>query len=388
MKKGKIKVAILAISSVIMASMTASAILADISTYYSNVDQSVIQMVLTLPSLLGMIFALASGPLSTKISKKGLVITGLFAALFGGILASTMGGNSIYILLVASAFIGVGQGINSTMSMALIADYFQGEECSSLMGLQSAFVNFGGMVILLFSGILAGINWINSYLIYLVFIPVILIVMKNLPKETPVKHVKNSTQEKGKLNSTVYFTCFIVMFFTLFMFVFQTNVSLFMVNNQLGNATQSGLANSLMVAIGALTGLAYGHIKRILKGFIIPVGIIATALGMMLVFAVGNLISIFVAAACAGFGLSTFMPTAIFNVSSSVKPSVSAMAIALTTGVSNIGMFISPIVINSIVKAFSIEDISIRFLISAIALIVLAIIYVLGDARVSKAREA
>jgi MFS family permease len=382
--KRRIKVAILAISSVIMVALTASAILADISHYYSNVDQSIIQMVLTLPSLFGMVFALLAGPLSTKLSKKNIVIIGILFSFLGGGLAFILGGMSIYVLLIAGAFIGVGQGIYATMSMALIADYFQGEERSTLMGLQSAFVHLGAMVILLISGVLAGFDWRSSYLIYFIFIPILLLVIKNLPNEAPDKHVIKSTDEESNVNIVIYFTCFLVFIYGAFLFVFHTNISLYMAANNLGNATSSGFANSFMVAIGAASGFFYRHIKKTFNSYLITVSIIVTAFGMLMIFAIGNLISIFVAAACAGFGLSTILPTAIFNVSSSVKPSFSATAIAITTSAASMGMFISPFIINRISNVFSPGDISIRFLIAAIALTMLAILSVTGNSRITK----
>lgn len=53
-------------------------------------------------------------------------------------MALFFGATSIYVLLGCSLLVGVAQGINSTMSMALIADYFVAEESGALMGLQSA----------------------------------------------------------------------------------------------------------------------------------------------------------------------------------------------------------------------------------------------------------
>ena len=61
MEKKKIKVAILSISSLLMISMTASAILADIQVYFEGVDPSLISMVLTIPALMGLVFAFARG---------------------------------------------------------------------------------------------------------------------------------------------------------------------------------------------------------------------------------------------------------------------------------------------------------------------------------------
>jgi MFS family permease len=196
LEKKKIKVAILAISSLLMISMTASAILADIQAYFKGVDPSLISMVLTIPALMGLVFAFASGPLSLRLPKKNLVIFGLVCGLIGGMVALLFGATSIYVLLGCSLLVGVAQGINSTMSMALIADYFVAEESGALMGLQSAFVNGGSMVLLFSSGMLAGISWQMSYLVYLVFIPVIFLVIKNLPKDRPRPMPKKNTPRK------------------------------------------------------------------------------------------------------------------------------------------------------------------------------------------------
>ena len=262
--KNQIKIAILAISSVLMASMMASAILADIYMSYPTADPSLIQMIMTLPSLVGMIFAIAAGPLSGKIAKKTIVLIGLFSGFIGGMSAYFFGATSVYVLLLASAFIGVCQGINSTMSMALIADYFVGDESSSLMGLQSAFVNGGGMVVIFISSLLARLGWKSSYLIFLIFVPIIILVVKFLPNDPPVQQ-EGGTGEKGKLNGTVYFAGIVTFLFATFMFSFATNVAMYVVNNGLGDATTAGLANTLMSAAGTVAGVVYGSIKKGLK---------------------------------------------------------------------------------------------------------------------------
>ncbi|WP_073270520.1 MFS transporter [Alkalibacter saccharofermentans] len=377
--KNKIKLAILAVSSLLMISMTASAILADISAHYPHVDQSIIQMVLTLPALMGMTFALLSGPITTKISKKNLVIFGLISAFAGGSMALLFGTISIYVLHASSLLIGVAQGINSTMSMALIADYFSGNERSTLMGLQSAFVNGGSMVILLVSGFLAGIQWNYSYLIYLILVPVMAIVIKNLPGDSPVHDEHPSKPRDGKLNSVVFFTSIAMFAFASLMFVFQTNISIFIRDNGLGDASTAGMVNSVMTGTGALTGIFYGRIRGFLKSMIMPVAVCATGLGMLLVYAIGSLPSVFMAGIMVGFGLSSTIPTAMFNVSSAVSPVKSATAIALTNGFMNIGMFASPLIINPLAVRLNPGIDGFRFLLSAVGLMVLSVVIYAGN---------
>lgn len=61
LKTSSIKLSILSLSALCMISMTASAVLADIQAYFTGIDSSLVQMILTIPPLLGVVFAFASG---------------------------------------------------------------------------------------------------------------------------------------------------------------------------------------------------------------------------------------------------------------------------------------------------------------------------------------
>lgn len=375
----RIKLAILSIAALLMISMTASAILADIEYHFSAVDESVIQMVLTIPALLGMIFAFAAGPLSFWISKKSLVIFSIANGLMGGLIALILGPLGIGFLLFSSVLIGVAQGINATMTMALITDYFSGDESSTMMGLQSAFLNGGNMVLLFISGILADFKWNHAYLVYLAFLPVLLIVIRNLPQDRPVQpeHSKNR-DGSGKLNASVYFIAFCIFLFGSCFFVFQTNIALFVVSKGYGDATLSGMSNSALSAAGMVTGIQYGKLKARLKTKAIPFGIGVVGLGMGLIYVQGTLASIFVAAIFVGFGVGIVMPTAIFMAVNVVKNGMQSTAIALVTAAVNLGMFASPLLFNMISVPVA-GSLSIKFMVSSICLLLLAVAFSVGN---------
>ncbi|WP_303870339.1 MFS transporter [Acetobacterium wieringae] len=384
MEKKRIKIAILSISSLLMISMTASAILADIQAYFVGVDPSLISMVLTIPALMGLVFAFASGPLSLRLPKKSLVIFGLVCGLAGGMIALLFGSTSIYVLLGCSLLLGIAQGMNSTMSMALIADYFVAEESGALMGLQSAFVNGGSMVLLFTSGMLAGISWQMSYLVYLVFIPVIVIVMKNLPRDHAPAHVADNHHEKSaKLNGRVYFTALTMFLFGVFLFVFQTNVAMFVVGNGLGDASTSGLINTAMSAAGMLTGILFGRMQRVLKKLVIPVSLLVGGLGMLLIFMLGSLPSLFIGAMCCGFCLATINPAGTFQAANAVHPSISSLAIAVVTASTSVGIFVSPILSNGVANLTG-GGIEIKFLLAAVGLAAVGLMSFVGNAIMDK----
>lgn len=378
MKKKSIKVAIMSIASLGMISMTSSAILADIQAQFVGVDISLVQMILTIPSLLGLVFAFAAGPLSMRVPKKSIVIFGLVCGLAGGMIGLFGGQISIWMLICGSVFIGIAQGINSTMSMALIADFFTGEESGAMMGLQSAFVNGGGMILMFTSGLLAGIQWNFAYLVYLVFIPVVIIVSKNLPANQTAagseQHQAEKAAENGKMNGTVYFTAFLMFLFGLFLFSFQGNIASLVVSKGFGNASTSGLLTTTMSAGGMVTGILFGQLQKRLKQYVIPVALFVTGAGMVLIFAVGTLPALFVAAACMGFGLATIMPAGTFIAANAVAPALSATAIAIVTAAVNLGMFISPLVLNALANAISGGSIIFKYMTSSIGLFISAVL--------------
>ena len=59
-------------------------VLAGISEHYPSVSQSMVQMLITAPALVGMVFALLCGVLVTKISKKKLLLAAALVAFLSG----------------------------------------------------------------------------------------------------------------------------------------------------------------------------------------------------------------------------------------------------------------------------------------------------------------
>lgn len=376
METKRIKLAILSIASLLMISMTASAILADIERHFPNQEESVIQMVLTLPALMGVIFAFIAGPLSMRIAKKNLVIFSLGCGLSGGLIGLVLGPLAMGYLLLSSVLIGVAQGINATMTMALITDYYSGEESGAMMGLQSAFLNGGSMVLLFTSGLLANVKWNHAYLVYLAFLPAILIVIRNLPDDRPKP--TNQKEDSGKLNARVYFIAIAIFLFGSFFFVFQTNIALLVVIKGYGDATLSGMINTAVSASGMLVGLQYGKLKRRLKTLAIPVGMAMVGLGMALIYVPGTLFSIFIAAFFIGFGIGIVMPTGIFMAANAVKNGMQSTAIALVTAAINLGMFVSPLFFNLISFPTVEENLITKFILSTICLLILAGLFAIG----------
>lgn len=151
-KKIKIIIAIAAISFIQGLQYCVSPVLGQIQEHYVNVDVSLIQMLITAPALMSMIVAILSGWLVIKISKKKLLIFGSLVAGVTGFLPFLS--DSFGLLFFSRTFYGVGLGLATALNTAVVAEFFEGDERVSVMGIQAASVGAGMVVVTTVGGML------------------------------------------------------------------------------------------------------------------------------------------------------------------------------------------------------------------------------------------
>jgi hypothetical protein len=181
MNKLATKSSILSISLLtVMASAAISPALAKIHQAFVGTDPTMIKLVLTLPSLFIIPFSLLSGWLASRMKKKYVLLIGLIIYFLGGV-----GGGfarNIKELLIIRAFFGIGAGLIIPLSTSLIADFFEGEERTKMMGYSGSVSHFGGVIFLLLSGWLACMSWRYTFGVYALSFLIILMVLVWLPE--------------------------------------------------------------------------------------------------------------------------------------------------------------------------------------------------------------
>ncbi|MCM8826672.1 MAG: MFS transporter [Candidatus Omnitrophica bacterium] len=224
MNKLFLKLSILSISLLtVMASAAISPALAKIKQAFPNVDITTVKLVLTLPSLFIIPATLLTGWLVKKIKKRVVLIIGLIIYALAGI-----GGgfaNTIGQLLFMRAIFGIGVGLIIPLSTSLIADFFEQEERTKMMGYSGSVSHFGGVVFLMLSGWLAVMSWRYAFYVYGFALLTLLIVIFWLPE--PSERIKGAQLIKSKLPWGVY-TC--ALLGTLMMIAFYaapTNLAMF-----------------------------------------------------------------------------------------------------------------------------------------------------------------
>ncbi|MCM8774063.1 MAG: MFS transporter [Candidatus Omnitrophica bacterium] len=195
MNKLFLKLAILSISLLtVMASAAISPALAKIKQAFPNVDITTIKLVLTLPSLFIIPSSLLSGWLVKRIKKKTVLLIGLVIyslAGIGGGFANTIGQ-----ILFMRAIFGIGVGLIIPLSTSIIADFFEQEERTKMMGYSGSVSHFGGVIFLLISGWLAVMSWRYAFYVYGFSVLTLLMVIFWLPEPAVKKLVRQGVRDK------------------------------------------------------------------------------------------------------------------------------------------------------------------------------------------------
>lgn len=219
----RLTISILSVSLLtIMASAAISPAMAKIAQAFPDAGKTLIKLVLTMPSLMITPFALLSGWLVMRVSKKSVLYTGLAIYCLAGV-----GGGfaqTIPQLLVIRAILGIGIGLIMPLSTTLIADFFEGEARTKMMGLSGAVNNVGGVIFLAVSGWLACLSWRYSFGVYALSLVTLVMALLWLPEP---KAQAASGPSRARLNASVFRCSFYGLLMMIAFYALPTNLALF-----------------------------------------------------------------------------------------------------------------------------------------------------------------
>lgn len=345
-KKIRIIISIVCISFIQGLQYCVSPILGQIQEHYPDVSVSLVQMLITAPALLSMIVAVASGWLVVKISKKKLL---LFAGLVAGITGFVpFLSDSFMLLFVSRAVYGVSLGLATALNVAVVAEFFEGDERVSVMGIQAASIGAGMVVVTTVGGMLGASQFQNAYYINIIGFVCFVLLLICLPDTGKVK-VTNT--EKIRLTKEVFKISLFGMLEFLFLITFTTNIAMHLAGNLAGNVTVSGNLTGIFSGAQIVIGLVLGIVVKITKKYSLPVAMFSFCIGgIFLIFFPDNFAILVIGAVLCGFSQGMFIPQASVDISKAVKPVATAMASACFTCAMNLGQLISPTVLNTVSK--------------------------------------
>ncbi|MDR2357931.1 MAG: MFS transporter [Oscillospiraceae bacterium] len=344
-----------------------------------GVPDATAQIAVTLPALLSTVsgFIFATLIRRRAVTKKTAVVAGVFLVGLTGA-AALLFHSSLWHVYFYNALIGTGMGAYIPNAQSIAIDTFDGREFQMVAGIQSAFINGGGIILSLAGGFLVSASgrWSTAYAMLLVTIPIAAVALRTLPREkrgaprgeggrsrrgTPVhKNVRRYTVE--------------LLVFMIFYGVLSSNIAIHIDDYKAGDAGTAGVALAFMMAGGVAAGFAFQKLSSALRENMGSLAHAELFAGYMLLGSFPHSKAVILAASfIVGLSLSTMVPHCIFSASRFTDPSNSATAtMMIGTLAPGTGGFLSPVIMTNVTGWLFGTSTSARFIFAALASLALA----------------
>lgn len=344
--KLKTKIGIYTLAMLSMASLVVSPVIGGMVKAFPKEDISQVQMVLSVGTLTGLVAAFIVARLAMSVPKKTIAIIGTLVIGIAGLIPYFIH-SSLLLLIICSAFIGVGVGFISNTLPGLIAENFDVEERQGVLGKQVAFVSIGTMILLFLAGQFGANHWFSAYLTYALSFIVGIIAFICLPN-TPVASEESGNNHSFKevLNGKLFFIVCLGFVFMVVNNAYNNNIALLIQENNLGGSDVAGLVSMLGQLGGLIAGLLIGFLAKIARKQMLTLAFLVEGLSLVLLSFSTTIPLVIIGSFFAGVGLSLFFSQAPFLITILVSPILIPMGMALLSTFNSIGGFLSPAIVN------------------------------------------
>lgn len=346
--------------------------------------ETLVKLVLTIPGLFIAITAPFSGWIIDQFGRIKLLI--IMLLIYGVAGTSGLYLSSLTEIIIGRAFLGIAVGGIMTTAVALIGDYFEGEERKSFLGIQAAIMSFSGTVFIFGGGFLADIHWRYPFLIYglsILAIPLIIIYIKEPTKTNTVETAEINTNKIPKIAWTIYLLSFLGMAI-FYMMPVQIPFLIQEISNVSNTATAISLSAAMLVS--GTMALNYPKLKsRFTHYQLYGISFLAIGIGYLLITQADSYIWLYPGLLIAGTGSGLIMPNSNLCLVTLASPENRGRILGLLTTFIFLGQFASPLMFQPIINNSSIKS---GFLYLAIALILCATISLIRNRRLVKTESS
>ncbi len=346
--------------------------LSSIKAYFSDSPQILVQMIVSLPSLLVIVVALFFPSLSKKVSMRKLTAIGITLFTVGGLAGGVT--SSIYTMILTRIIIGLGYGFMMPLSVGLLAYFYDSKEQHRLNGEIVIWSSVSSIVCMILAGYLAVISWRCVFLVYLVGIPCLWLCWKYIPDEK-----LNSPENKVSLSMIRRTLPYVVGIFVIFTayFAILNNCSNISVSEGTVAAAHIGTVMTIQTFSSLFTGRAIEWFKKIFGGGVKIVIWIA---------AIGGLLSLCVPGSfpllCLGlllFGIALALAVGTLNAEAAIACNKNE---ALSVGtlimfMRSFGQFSSPITMSALGAAVGSANVRFPYVGSAVLCGIMLVVFLI-----------
>lgn len=335
-------VGIYAAAMCIMGMLVPVPILANIARSFPDANIATVQMCIgIIPLCMALSAMFLSSVLASRVLKRHTALACHILIMVAG-LSVVAFHDSLAQVLCASVFVGIGIGGIQNGTDALIADYFEGEQRGSIMGVYSTFVALGGILWTALSGILGHDQWYMAYAAYAAELPFIIVEFVCLPKGHLEPKPKGGNVLKSMPREVALIT-FISFVFVLCFQLFSTNVSLIVADRGFGGTAESATASTVMTVAGIFAGLLVGPLFRRFKNRSMPLAWCVAIVGLLAALLAPLLAALCAAGFVISLGKETYVPLQGNFAAGNSSNEGRAFNLAIGMAGTNFGMALSPL---------------------------------------------
>lgn len=367
MKRVIEKAAVLSLSLMLVSTFSVSSALPKMMEYFVDYSQAQVELLLSVTSVAVMGMILLNTWLSGYVSERVSIISGLVLLAGSGITPVFCQRYGVFLL--SRIFLGVGIGLINARAINMINERYAGEERAMLLGFRGSAEVMGNAVLTFAAGHLLLIRWNYAFLIYLMAVPILLLYMLFIPSKAAGKKVVPGSGQKFSIGGHWRFVLVNAGLAWLFICINCSNtmrIPGLVLEKGYGTATDASTVLSLMLLTGMVSGFLFGILQHLLKEKLMPVAMLISGAGLLIIVRADSLAVLAVGAVLAGFAYS-ILTTCVFHrisvalPSDAVNPATSVILIGC-----NLGAASSTLVLN-LISVFS-EAAEIPFLFYAVLL--------------------
>lgn len=308
-------------------------------------QDTLVSMIITIPSLAVALVGFAMGALADRLGKVKVLATSLVVFTAAGAVGFLMEGGSdtqLYILLAFRFVVGIGiAGISSAVT-ALIAEYYTGMDRIRALSYQSAAMGVGVLILEYTGGLLAEFSWREPFLVYLIGVPILLMVLFTMKEprrdeQGPADRVVPERKANKRLLTICYITIFVAMTMA---FLLPTKMPTYLQTELAVSTSVTGLFLGVHGVTNACFSLMYRRfVQRLAPFTIIAIGFLLLAVALLTLEVSESIASSVVMMIVAGAGLGMVCPAVSNTLAGETTASTSGKIMGGYSTCLNLGQF-------------------------------------------------
>lgn len=324
-------------------------------------NATMVNLIITGPALVGVIFCILGGRLADKFNKKFLLVFGFSLFTATSILGASFD-NVWYVLILRLFSGGISWGFTSSAALAIVAEvYIDETRRGTVMGWYNAAMAAIGAALSIVGGLLAVNSWQQAFNTYWISLPILLMVILFVPNLNKVKKLETtvaadptagsmstsgSDAKKGIRKLISLLSAFFMLGIIYYIIYYQ--IALYVQATGIGNEAVIGTLSSLGTVGSCIIGLCFGMIfGKLQRATIIPtyfvIGLTFLALYLSTDVYVSAICCILMGAAW-GNAYSYYYVRATIV----VPPQLTATAIGAVSATSGVAIFLSTFVASNL----------------------------------------